>query len=103
MCGSFSLQRPEFATFFRTMKIRHPLAAVLSGISLLVRRVGFWLLFLAAGLVLVEAAAGTLFAFENTGSLNTPRDEHTGVLLPDGKVLVAGGRNSSGIAIASAE
>ena len=36
------------------------------------------------------------FTFSNTGSLNTARDDHTATLLPNGKVLVAGGHNASG-------
>src|SRR5437762_211556 len=46
-----------------------------------------------------EPAGGT---WTFTGSLNTARGSHTATLLPNGKVLVAGGINSSGV-LASAE
>src|SRR5258705_2113445 len=36
------------------------------------------------------------FTFSDTGSLNIPRFLHTATLLPNGKVLVAGGRGTSG-------
>ena len=44
--------------------------------------------------------------FTSTGSLTTPRYQHTATLLPSGMVLMAGGRNVSGnqyVAVASAE
>ena len=69
--------------------------------SILARRIVFPLLFLGAGLVLVQPCAGAPFQFEETGSLATARYSHTATLLPNGKVLVAGGDN--GGALASAE
>src|SRR5207249_1301407 len=42
------------------------------------------------------------FTFGNTGSLTTAHDSRTATLLSNGKVLVAGGDNSSG-SLASAE
>src|SRR5260370_3787944 len=58
----------------------------------------------AAALVLVPPVAQAApFTFDNTGSLATARYRHTATLLPNGKVFVAGGLDSSNDYLASAE
>ncbi len=62
-------------------------------------------LLLAVPLLLgaVASAQGAPFTFDTTASLNTARNFHTATLLPNGKVLVAGGVDSSGNPSVSAE
>jgi len=60
-------------------------------------------LFLGTGMVLVQPCAGASGVFEDTGSLGTARERFTATLLPNGKVLVAGGLDDTVTALASAE
>ena len=61
-------------------------------------------LLLAVPLLLgaVASAQGAPFTFDTTASLNTARNFHTATLLPNGKLLVAGGVGTSGV-LTSAE
>jgi len=70
-------------------------------VSMLVHRIGFPLLLLGAWLVLVQPSAGQSGTWTETGDLITARWDHTATLLPDGMVLVAGGKNN--VPLASAE
>ncbi len=70
--------------------------------AILVRRVTALFLFLGAGLGLARPCLGQNWTA--TGSLVTARDEHTATLLPNGKVLIAGGAGTDGITpLATAE
>ena len=53
--------------------------------------------------MLVQPCAGAPGGSLITGSLATARYDHTSTLLPNGKVLVAGGLDSIGNPLASAE
>ncbi len=96
------------------MKTRHVLTAGLaSGISTsgtracrlqtFVRRVAARLFLLGVGLLLAQPCAADS-GFTATGSLATPRLGHAAILLPNGKVVVAGGLDGSFVTVlASAE
>jgi hypothetical protein len=60
------------------------------------------LLSFSEGLASMQPCAATPFEWEYTGSLKTARFHHTATLLPDGRVLVAGGEDQMN-ALASAE
>jgi hypothetical protein len=77
------------------------IAGLFPVVSMLGQRVGFPLFLLGAWLVLVQPSAGQSGTWSETGDLTTARWDHTGTLLPDGMVLVAGGKNV--LPLASAE
>ncbi|PYV75811.1 MAG: hypothetical protein DMG96_16015 [Acidobacteria bacterium] len=58
---------------------------------------------LKTGMVRHETTAQTPGTWTLTGSMNTARDGFTATLLPNGKLLVAGGLDSAGLSLASAE
>ena len=73
------------------MKALHrPTGSIWPASLILAQRIMLPLLFLAAGLILVQPCAAAPFQFEPTGSLANKREGHTATLLPNGKVLVAG-------------
>ena len=54
---------------------------------------------LMKGPIQLASAETVALGWSYTGSLNTPRRSHTSTLLPDGKVLVAGGANTYGVQV----
>ena len=110
--AAFYLDKPRRTSSARErfvladMKTLHSLLAGLRPAnSILARGIAFPLLFLGAGLTLVPPCAGAPFQFEQTGSLRMAREIQSATLLPNGKILVAGGYSGSihGTALASAE
>ncbi|MGH8092412.1 MAG: kelch repeat-containing protein, partial [Chthoniobacterales bacterium] len=60
-------------------------------------------LFLLFAALLAQPCAATPFQWDYTGSLNDARKQYAATLLPDGRVLVAGGYNDNNGILASAE
>jgi Galactose oxidase, central domain/Dockerin type I domain len=88
----------------KTIGTRLPalIAGFLPVVSILARRIAAPLLLLTAGMVLVQPCAGQSGTWTETGGLHTARSNHTVTLLPNGKVLVAGGFDCCNV-LASAE
>src|ERR1700755_1427568 len=57
----------------------------------------------AAGLLLAQTCVATPGGWDFTNSLPSPREKHTATLLPNGQVLVGGGRSENDSASVTAE
>jgi galactose oxidase-like protein len=102
---SFSLSPPLPLQIFNLIKTPVQLITAITQPATalcLARPVMLLLLFFSAGLASMQPCAATPFEWEYTGSLKTARFHHTATLLPDGRVLVAGGQDRSD-SLASAE
>src|SRR5262245_54709858 len=73
------------------------IAGLQPAVPILAGRITFPLLLLTAGLLLVQPCAAQSGTWTVTGSLAAALSYHTATLLPDGKVLVAGGWSRTGI------
>ena len=110
-----SIQLSKTASFRTTSQVTWPndnkavgncFHALIAGLRparlILARRIAFPLVLLGAGLALIQPCAGQSGTWTATGRLGTARALHTATLLPNGKVLVAGGLNNLSAAFSRA-
>jgi hypothetical protein len=90
--------RPSQVT--RRKKLHTLIAGFQPAAPILAWRIAIPLFLLTAGLLLVQPCAGQGGTWITTGSLNIARNYPTATLLPNGKVLVAGGDNGNSLASA---
>src|ERR1051325_2002323 len=103
--SSTNSQQGEKLANTRTNKMKtlhSPLHGLGTDSLVVARRIAFSLLFLGAGLALVEPCMCAPIVFESTGALVGARSNHRATVLANGKVLVVGGFDGSSV-LASAE